>query len=221
MTARFERINRADALRYMSYRGEPDANFAAEIDRCERDLLAAARPMYVWKAFDLVRENGALTLSGCGFTLPGADIAKHLENCDKAAVIAATLSADADRFLTKQSALDSLRAMISDALASALVEQTSEAARQAVQQAMEGYSASWVYAAGYGDFPLEMNGLLCACVDAPRQIGLSVTGSHMLTPQKSIVGVAGLSKTGISSERDCSSCSMRDICEYRRSGIRC
>ena len=221
MNAVFNSVNRADALRYMGCRGEPDERMTAQIDECEKALLAAARPQYVWKAFELVRENGALGLSGCDFRLPGSDIAKHLENCGSAAVIAATLSADTDRFLKKQSVEDSLKAMISDALASALVEQTAEAARVSVLQSMEGYFATWCYAAGYGDFPIEMTPLLIACTDAARKIGIGCTASNMITPQKTIVGIIGLSEKPQNGSRGCESCKLRDTCGYRKNGQSC
>ena len=88
-------ISRAEALRYMGVHGEPDERLTALIDECETDLLAAARPRFVWRIFDIVRSEGEISLSGCDFSLIGSDIARHLEGCTKAAVTAATLSADA------------------------------------------------------------------------------------------------------------------------------
>lgn len=211
-------INRVEALRYMGHFAEPDERLLQVMDECEKGLLENAQPRYVWRVFDVLRERG-LYLKGCGFPLVGEDISKHLAGCDKAAVLAVTLSAEVDRFLKKQSLCDGLKGLVSDAMASVLVEQVSEDARLAVLESMSGYSATWCYAAGYGDFPLDMLPKLVECADAARKIGVSCTASHMLTPQKSIVGVIGFSTEKVQGiVRGCGGCNMRENCAFRKSG---
>lgn len=214
------RINREDAYRYMGLRGEPDSGLIAETDRCERMLIEGASLRYVWRVFAL--ERGAeLRLSGCEFALEGESIARHLEGCSKAAVLAATLSADADRLLKKAALADGLSGLVTDALASAYVEQVLEQARGEVIRET-GLRCTWCFAAGYGDFPLETARNLISCVDGERRIGLSVTASGMLTPQKSIVGVAGLSGSELNApRRSCNDCGMGERCLFRKNGDHC
>lgn len=213
------KINRAAALRYMGHFGEADESLMAVMDECEKGLLESARPRYIYRVFDVLRENNTLSLKGCGFTLDGSDISQHIAGCEKAAVLAVTLSADADRFLRKQSLADGLKGLASDAMASVLAEEVSEQARRAIIENMTGYSATWCYAAGYGDFPLSAVRELLQCVDAPRKIGVNCTASDMLTPQKSIVGIIGLSVNKVSGKiRGCAGCNMRENCAYRKSG---
>ncbi len=215
------KIDREEALRYMGHRAEPDERLCAVMDECEAGLLENAAPRWVWRVFDLIRENGELSLSGCGFSLAGEDIARHVEGCGKAAVLAVTLSASADRFLKTQTLSDGLKGLVSDAMASVLVEQVSEEAQREILEGMgnNGYNATWCYAAGYGDFPLEILPKLVECVDAARKIGVSCTASNMLTPQKSIVGIVGLSTKKIQARaRGCANCGLREKCEYRKSG---
>lgn len=215
-------IDRTLALRYMGWHGEPDERISALMDECEAALLKAARPRFVWRVFDISRSEGGIELSGCGFLLQGKDIARHLDGCTKAAVTAATLSADADRLLKRLQLEDGAKGMAADALASVLAEQTSDSAREEILADMEGYSATWCYAAGYGDFPLEMTPLLITAVDASRKIGVSCTGSNMITPQKSIVGVVGLSENNLGDRRkSCEECNMRDSCKFRAAGEKC
>ena len=53
-------------------------------------------------------------------------------------------------------------------------------------------------------------------LDAAKAIGLSVTGSSMLTPSKSVTAVIGLSRTKEPCHRKgCEECGMAD-CPYRR-----
>ena len=70
-----------------------------------------------------------------------------------------------------------------------------------------------------GDLPLEEQGRLLALLDAPRRIGLTLTGGGMLVPVKSIVALAGLrtgEPAGVSRicGGKCASCGKSD-CPYR------
>lgn len=215
-------IDRADVYRYMGLRNlEPSDPIAAEVDRIEALLLASVEPVYVWRLFDLIRSEGHLELSGCGFALEGSSISRHLEGCEKAAVIAVTLGTGADRFLKKTALPDGLSGLCADALASAYAESALDEARIGIIRGT-GLFATRCFAPGYGDFPLETVSRLISAVDATRRIGLGVTGSGMLTPQKSIIGVVGLSEKELRhGVRSCSDCNMNGNCKFRKDGAHC
>ena len=222
MTSEITQINRAEALRYMGYTEEPDARISAVIDECEQELLKEARPQYVWRVFSIIRSGHELYLSDCDFMLDGKDIAEHLRGCDKAAVLCSTLSSDTDRYLKKLDVSDSMKAVITDALANAMIEQVNENARQDILANMPGYSTTWCYGAGYGDFPIECAPLLIASVDAVRKIGVCCTATNMLTPRKTIIGVVGLFRGELEKKRrSCEDCNAKDTCKYRAYGTRC
>lgn len=222
MISQIAAINRSEALRYMGYNGEPDERISAQIGECEKALLKEARPQFVWRIFELTRVENILALNGCDFTLEGRDIAEHLRGCDKAAIICATLSADMDRFQRRLDVSDSMKALITDALANALIEQVAEEARKDILVNMSGYSTTFCYGAGYGDFPIETAQQLIAAVDAVRTIGVCCTATNMLTPQKTIVGIVGLSRGELEIKRkSCEDCTMRHTCKFREYGVRC
>lgn len=217
-------INRADALRYMGFRGleTVDERTSALVDECEKKLLEAAKPRFASRVFDVFRDGERIFLGENGVELFGEDIKNHLKSCEKAAVVCSTLSADTDKFLKKQSLSDALSGLISDGLASAYAETVSENALSELLGQMNGYNATWIFAAGYGDFPLEQVSDLLALVDAGRKIGVSRLASGMLTPCKTIVGVAGLSEKPLNiAEKSCASCKMQGKCEFRKNGTRC
>lgn len=202
---------------------EPSESIAAETDRLEELLIGSVKPAHVWRLFDLVRSEERLELSGRGFSvsLEGESISRHLEGCEQAAVIAVTLGTAADRFLKKAVLQDGLSGLCADALASAFTEAAlDEAVLEVIHET--GLFATWCFAPGYGDLPLGTADKFITAVDANRRIGLSVTGSGMLVPQKSIVGVVGLSSRELSdSRRGCLNCGMRETCEFRKSGGSC
>lgn len=219
------KIDRENAYRYMGFR-EPfsenvDEKTAETVDKIEKELLKAVKPKFIWRVFDIIRDNG-LFLNGCDFELSGNDIKKHLSNCDKAAIVCSTLSADCDKFIAKMSVRGALEMLVSDALASAYIEQISDSAVKDLTEKNEGFSATWVFGAGYGDFPLDILPKLITVADATRKIGISTTAANTLAPTKSIVGVAGLSREKkVGSEKSCDNCNMRDKCEFRKNGERC
>lgn len=222
MISEITSINRAETLRYMGYKDKPDERIMMQIDECEKELIKAARPQFVWRVFNVQRVGKTLTLSECEFELEGKDISDHLRGCDKAAVICATLSSDTDRYIKKLEVSDSMKALITDALANAMVEQVSEDARGDILRNMPGYSTTWCYGVGYGDFPIEQAPLLIASVDAVRKVGVCCTATNMLTPRKTIVGVVGLSRGELDKRhRHCEDCSMKKTCQFRPYGLRC
>lgn len=217
-------INRADALRYMGFRGleTVDERTSALVDECEKKLLEAAKPRFVSRVFDIFRDGERLFLGENGVELLGEDIRNHLKSCEKAAVVCSTLSADTDKFLKKQELSDALSGLICDGLASAYAETVSENALADLLRQMTGYSATWIFAAGYGDFPLAQVSELLALVDAGRKIGVTCLASGMLTPCKTIVGVAGLSEKPLNTaKKSCACCQMREKCEFRKNGTKC
>ena len=61
-----------------------------------------------------------------------------------------------------------------------------------------------------------------ALLNAPKQIGLSVSSSFMLIPTKSVTAVIGLSKEPVKGvARGCQTCNMREKCQYRIKGGHC
>lgn len=217
-------IDRFDALRYMGWKNpdELDERTALLIEECERELLKSAKPRYVSRVFDVFRDGERLFLGENGIELFGRDIENHLKGCEKAAVICATLSSDTDKFLKKQEISDALSGLISDALASAYVEKISEKALSELVSKMDGYNATWIFAAGYGDFPFETLPDLLNVVDAGRKIGLCCLSSGMMSPCKSIAGVAGLSVKPLEkAKKTCAGCKMKESCEFRKNGQKC
>ena len=222
MTSEITKINRTEALRYMGYSEPPDERIGKTIDECERELLKEARPQYVWRVFDVMRSGKQLYLSDCDFLLEGNDIAEHLRGCEKAAVLCATLSSATDRYIKKLEVGDSMRAVITDALANAMIEQVVEDARYNILESMGGYSTTWCYGAGYGDLPIQISPMLIASVDAVRKIGVCCTSTHMLIPQKTVIGIIGLFKGELDKKRkSCEDCNMKATCKFREYGLRC
>jgi len=220
---KIEKINRDEALRYMGYGGnKPDEKISQLIDECEKILLNVIRPRFIYKIFDISVGTDRVDVDGCTLVLEGKDITAHLNGCTKCALFAATLSFDADMVIRRLEAEDMTKAVITDFLASAAVEQICDSVDEIVKEQMKGYFQTWRFSPGYGDLPIAVQKDFLAALDASKRIGLNVTEDNILTPRKSVTAVIGLSENEISKgRRGCAICSVRDVCQYRKRGEHC
>ena len=160
-----EGIDLAQAARYFGARGGADAATQALLEKCAVPLLAAATPRAVW----LEADPDSLTAAGI---LAGEDVAKHLEGCTAALLLAVTLGPGVDAQIRRAGVGDIAAGVASDALGSALAEQAAEAAEAELRQwaARQGKYLTGRYSPGYGDWPLAVQPLLAAALDTARRI---------------------------------------------------
>lgn len=208
-------INRNEAMRYMAYKDgiSLDKSFESYLDECEKRVLDALSPKYLFRYFDL---------SGCPIPLEGNDISAHLEGCYGVVLMCATAGAGVDRLNRILQIEDMAKAVIADAFSGAAVEEICNMAEEEIKAALAGKYLTWRYSPGYGDFPLTVQNKLLEALDAPRRIGLCVSESLMLTPIKSVTAVMGVSDSPLPQRlRGCVTCNMRKSCQYRKRGLHC
>ena len=219
---KIERLNHAEAFRYMGQRGEVTAQIADLADECEQALLKVIKPRYVYKVFDIEQVENGVSLKNTTLILEGKDIKEHLKECSKCVLMCATVSADVDKLIRTYEATDMAKAFVADSLASVAVEQVCNYAEEEIKGLLDGYNFTWRFSPGYGDFPIDIQQKFVEILDASKRIGVNTTENMSLVPRKSVTAVIGLSKSEISKgKRGCVSCNMRDGCEYRVRGERC
>nr|WP_326126218.1 methionine synthase [uncultured Oscillibacter sp.] len=210
-----------EALRYLGAAEAPEALRRQAAGEMEA-LRAQVRPRYVYRVWDLDFRGDGIALRGTGLVLRGTGAARMLETCDQAALLACTLGARFDLSLTALQARDMARAVIVDACGSALVEQGCGEAEAELSARFPGRYLTDRFSPGYGDLPLELQGDICAVLDAARRLGLTVTESLLLNPVKSVTAVIGLSdRPQMARIRGCACCQMRECCALRKGGKHC
>lgn len=222
-TLEIKKLNRDEAFRYMGYKGgEINQKILDLTDQCEEALLKAIKPRMVYRIFDIMNTENGVEVKNTPLIFKGKDIKAHLENCHKAILMCATLSAETDKLIRTYEAESIEKAFIADALASAAVEQICETAEEIIHNEVGEYSYTWRFSAGYGDFPLDVQRDFLRVTDAAKIIGLNITDSLILIPRKSVTAVIGISEEPIPPKRrGCICCNMRDRCEYRKGGNHC
>ena len=208
-------IPREEVLRYLGCPGTEDPATLALVEGCSARLLAAARPKWTYRVFDLAVQTDGVRLD-CGLLLPGRDLAAHLRGCSRAALLAATLSAPVDALLRRAQAEDLAAAVALDCCATAAVVAVCDLAEAEIRVRFPGCSFPFRFSPGYGDLPIELQDPILRLLDAPRRVGLCATDRHILTPRKSVTAVLGISDGEISPQkRGCASCTFRDRCKFQ------
>ena len=117
------------------------------------------------------------------------DIAKNLFGCKEAFVFAVTLGHGVERLLSKMSHLSAADFFVYDAIGSALAESVCDEAEKIIK----GFAKCKPrFSPGYGDFPLSVQRDVLSLVNAERLVGITLTDTNLMLPQKSITAILGI-----------------------------
>ena len=210
-----------EAMRYLGA-GEGDDALRRQLAAVASELTAALEPRYVYRVFDLARENGDILLAGTGVRLTGATASTMLAQCRRAALLSCTLGSGFDTLLRKEQARDMGRAVMLDACGSAWVESGCNAAEEELRVRLPGLFLTDRFSPGYGDLPLDIQPAVCAALDAGRRVGIHVSDSFLMNPMKSVTAVIGIAdRPQMARIRGCAYCAMAASCRLRKGGKHC
>ena len=210
-----------EAMRYLGA-GEGDDALRRQLAAVASELTAALEPRYVYRVFDLARENGDILLAGTGVRLTGATASTMLAQCRRAALLACTLGPGFDAMLRREQARDMGRAVMLDACGSAWVESGCNAAEEELRARLPGLFLTDRFSPGYGDLPLDIQPAVCAALDAGRRVGIHVSDSSLMNPMKSVTAVIGIAdRPQMARIRGCAYCAMAASCRLRKGGKHC
>ena len=210
-----------EAIRYLGA-GAGDENLRRQAAAVAAELTAALKPRYVYRVFDLEREEKTIRLAGTGVRLTGAAASTMLAQCHRAALLACTLGPGFDAMLRREQARDMGRAVMLDACGSAWVESGCDAAEEELRARLPGWFLTDRFSPGYGDLPLCIQPEVCAALDAGRRVGIHVSDSFLMNPMKSVTAVIGIAdRPQMARVRGCAHCAMAASCQLRKGGKHC
>lgn len=117
------------------------------------------------------------------------DIAKNLCGCSEAFVFAVTLGHGTERLLSKMSRLSAADFFVYDAVGSALAESVCDEAEKMIKRNLKCRPR---FSPGYGDFPLSVQKDVLSLAGAERLLGITLTDTNLMLPQKSITAILGI-----------------------------
>lgn len=118
------------------------------------------------------------------------DLAKVCKNSKRAVFFAVTCGFELEREQNKLSKLSALDFFITDACGSALAEAICDYAEEEIKNTLgPTYSFSKRFSPGYGDFTLEHQRHVLSAINAEKLLGITISESLLMIPQKSITAV--------------------------------
>jgi len=145
----------------------------------------------------------------------GLSIARHLKGCKKCAVLAATLGASVDRELRKLQLIDMAQALEYDKKSNAEIERVVDEVQEQIRLRAEVQNLFITsrFSPGYGDLSLETQKTVLRLTNAEKEIGLTLTESLLLVPQKSVTAIIGYSEHPTEKTDKCKDCPSKKKCK--------
>ena len=204
-------IDRKKWLETLHVRGVDDSVLMAKLDEAEHMLISHAAPKAIYRVMDIDE------VSTCGFS-----IKKHLEGCDRVAVMGLTLGLGIDNLLRKTQIKDMAMTVILDCGASVLVEQLCDEFEDIIREETGEKYMTFRFSPGYGDYPITEQSRIIRYLDASRKIGLNVTSNSLMIPRKSVTALIGIADHPVKGRlATCGECVLKDKCTLRKEGKFC
>lgn len=207
-----------EILRYLGYgKTAPDAQIAARIESIKQEAEGLIAPRACCRIVPVGIASSKVNFGS--FTATSEILSKHLADCDRVLLFAATIGAEADRLIWKYSRISPASAVIAQAVCTAAIESWCDVFLKRMGETLqtEGAFLRPRFSPGYGDFALAHQKDLFAALDVPRKIGVSLTDAYVMTPAKSVTAIAGISKTDTAcTPSGCEICTKREDCIYAR-----
>ena len=129
--------------------------------------------------------------------LPGQALSRHLQNCPKVILFAATVGLTIDRMIQRHFVTEPAIAVWLNAIGSERVEALCRlfCTELKADYAAEGLVPIERFSPGYGDLPLAFQKDIFTLLDCPRKIGVTLNQSLLMSPEKSVSALVGLRPT--------------------------
>ncbi len=218
-------VNIKEVERYLGYNDDADPDILKIISKLTDEMESEIVGKWVYKSFFIKEsKNEILTLDQSEIILTGKSIQNHLTNCREIVIMACTLGQKADRLIQLKTYLSPLQGLISDAIASELIEKYCDLCEAEIKSELDDDSNMLMrFSPGYGDLSLDCHKQIINELNAYKSIGLSSNQSHLLIPLKSVIAIIGLSKTIEETEKNhrcgnlsCDDCDNRSNCSFKK-----
>jgi len=184
-----------DTLRRLGYAGlaEPDKKTGLFIKSVADESLTIIEPRGLYRICEIA--PGRDSVKANGFMLESIYLRNLLKNCNIAVFMAVTVGNDICAKIENYMSAEPSKGVVLDASASELAESAMEKLHNMIKNIglQKGYRTTIRYSPGYKDFGLHNQLVFDKILDLNR-IGVQITPSYMLKPEKSITAIAGWEK---------------------------
>lgn len=215
------RVGRRQVMQHLGYprRRRPRSVVVSAVNDCLRDADSLIDARYLCSFENVVMVAHPASLVRGALPFESQVISRLLEKCSKVIVFVATIGERLEDAVRKHADDGNiLRSMALDATGSAAVEEVAEHVQglSADIGRCWGLASSRRFSPGYCDWNIDQQRILFDLADA-HLIGVRLTESGMMLPQKSVSGIIGLGPFdgNVQSYNPCLDCDRKD-CIGRR-----
>lgn len=214
------KINKEEALRYMGYKS---INVDVETEKLLKESIAELKDLaelkYVYRIFDIKKDNNNVSFENM-INIKSNDLNNLFKNCDKSALMAATLGFEVEKKIRYYSLTNLSKAVVFDACAASYIEGLCDVAEAEIKKIAieEGCNITYRYSPGYGDVPISHQSEILSALNVQKLIGLSVLDSHILIPRKSVTAFIGFTKVNEIHKKSCLNCNLFGNCSFSKEG---
>ena len=156
---------------------------------CAREMEGKLSFQVCYRRFPIVYDGQVAFLQA-----DSTHLRHYLGDCEEVILFAATVGLEADRLITRYGRISPSRGLMMQAIGAERIEALCDVFCRDLKQELsqEDLLPKSRFSPGYGDYALENQRAIFAALDCPRQIGLSLNESLLMTPSKSVTALVGL-----------------------------
>lgn len=147
------------------------------------------------------------------FKIESENLAHVLKGTDKALIFACTIGLGIDRLIQKYSQIDTLRAVVLQAIGAERVETFTDIFLKEYEDE-NNVKLTKRFSPGYGDLSLDNQRKVFALLKPEKSIGVTLNASLLMSPSKSVTAIVGINGE-CTKDEDCEVCDKLD-CEFRK-----
>lgn len=125
------------------------------------------------------------------FSVKSQNLVTNLNGCKKVIIMGATVGIALDRLIAKYSRLSPSKALLLQAFGTERIEALCDIFCNDIKKASK-ITIKPRFSAGYGDLPLDTQKQIFALLNLPKNIGLTLNDSMLMSPTKSVTAFIGI-----------------------------
>lgn len=179
-------INTKEVLRYAS--GDSDNNTLNILNECISETISSFTYKICYCELPVTIKGDLCDFDA--FKLKSQNLATNLKDCKSVIIMGATVGIGLDRLIAKYSHLSPTKALMLQALGAERIEALCDAFCQDI--ACNNVNLKPRFSAGYGDLPLDTQKQIFSLLNLPKNIGLTLNDSMLMSPTKSVTAFIGI-----------------------------
>ncbi len=189
------KINNREVYRYLGYgKNTPGEDMIAIIDSCIQDVISHSELRSTKERFTLraAETEGEFYIGD--LKIKSKALAKNLKGCKEVYLFGATIGVGIDRLIARAVVTDVTKAAIYQAIGAAYIEDYCDYINDEIDAiaCKEGFVTRPRFSPGYGDLSLDYQSDIAGLLNLPKNVGISLSESKIMSPSKSVTAIIGL-----------------------------